>query len=76
MPEFSNSRAINVTTHAKETTKPDKAQYDMIIGTDLREQLKLDMLFKNKTKAWEIPLCVCRTLEQCPVETLWKIFTK
>ena len=53
LPEFSNSRSINWKFHIDETTKPDTALYDMIIGTDLMEELGIDISFKNKDITWD-----------------------
>ena len=52
LPEFSNSKTIDWKFHIDETTKPDQAQYDMIIGTDLMEELGIDLSFNRKVIEW------------------------
>ena len=52
LPEFSNSKTIDWKFHIDETTKPDQAQYDMIIGTDLMEELGIDLSFNRKVMEW------------------------
>ena len=36
-----------------EHTDPDLARYDMIIGTDLLKELKMELSFKDNTMTWE-----------------------
>ena len=52
LPEFSNSKTIDWKFHIDETTKPDQAQYDRIIGTDLMEELGIDLSFNRKVMEW------------------------
>ena len=45
--------------HVDEATTSDKEQFDMVIGTDLMEELGIDISFRKKTIEWdsiEIPM--------------------
>ena len=49
LPEFSSQRTIHWKVHVDEHTDPDKARYDMIIGTYLLKELKMEFSFKDQT---------------------------
>ena len=53
LPEFSNSKEINWVMHVDEVTDPARAQYDMVIGTDLLEALNVDISFARKDITWD-----------------------
>ena len=53
MPEFSHNRTVVWTAHVNEMTDPKKAQYDMIIGTDLMSALKIQLDYSSKTIIWD-----------------------
>ena len=53
LPEFSSHRTIDWRVHVDEHTDPDLARYDMIIGTDLLKELKMELSFKDNTMTWE-----------------------
>ena len=36
-----------------ETNSPSESQYDMIIGTDLLEELKMTLCYKSGTITWD-----------------------
>ena len=42
MPEFSHNKVVNRAVHVNKMMSPDVAQYDMVIGTDLMTELKLN----------------------------------
>ena len=52
-PEFSLNKTIQWKCHVDDTTDHKKAQYDMIIGTDLLSELGLSIDFKHHTMTWE-----------------------
>ena len=41
LPEFSHNKTITWNVHVDEHTAPADAQYDMIVGTDLMEELRI-----------------------------------
>jgi hypothetical protein len=49
LPEFSLNKAITLSCHVDESTDPKFAQYHMIIGDDLMQELGIDLLYK----VWE-----------------------
>ena len=53
LPEFSTSKTIPVKVHVDDRTNPVEAQYDMIIGTDLMEKLKIDLTFSKQIITWD-----------------------
>jgi transposase InsO family protein len=59
LPEFSTNKTVQWVCHVDDTTAPDKAQYDIIIGTDLMSVLGMDIQFSSKKICWddvEIPM--------------------
>jgi transposase InsO family protein len=53
LPEFSTNKTVEWVCHVDETTTPEKAQYDMIVGTDLMTVMGLDIQFSCKKICWE-----------------------
>jgi hypothetical protein len=53
LPEFSGNKTISWTAHVDETTPADKAQYDVIIGSDLLEDLGIDLKYSDQTITWD-----------------------
>jgi hypothetical protein len=53
LPEFSTSKTITWTAHVDETTKPESAMFDLIIGIDLMEALGIDISFKENKITWD-----------------------
>ena len=53
MPEFSEMKSITWSAHLDEFTDPEKAQYDMIVGTDLMEACGIDILFSQNKIIWD-----------------------
>jgi hypothetical protein len=53
LPEFSTNKTVEWVCHVDENTTPDKAQYDIIIGTDLMSAMGLDIHFSLKQICWE-----------------------
>ena len=53
LPEFSSSRSIKWKVHVDNNTPTNQARYDMIMGTDLMEELGVDVSFKHKTISWD-----------------------
>ena len=47
LPEFSLIKKITWTFHVDEQSKPELAQYDMIIGDDLMQELGIDLLYST-----------------------------
>ena len=52
-PEFSTARKISWAIHADEKNDPQKASCDLIIGTDLMEELGIDARFSDKRAEWD-----------------------
>ena len=48
LPEFSLTKNIAWTFHIDESTNPELAQYDMIIGDDLMQELGIDLLYSTE----------------------------
>ena len=53
LSEFNTSKIITWNCHIDETSDPTKAQYDMIIGTDLMTELGIDINFSTNKMSWE-----------------------
>ena len=53
LPEFSLNKTITWSCHVDETTDPKFAQYDMIIGDDLMQELGIDLLYSKHLMVWE-----------------------
>ena len=53
LPEFDTRKRVQWTCHVDETTDHTKAQYDMIIGTDLLVELGMDIQFSAKQMVWD-----------------------
>ena len=53
LPELSNSRIIEWICHVDERTTPEKANYDLILGLDLINELKMVLDFENKVIKWQ-----------------------
>ena len=53
LPKFSTNKTVEWVCHVDETTAVTKAQYDMIIGTDLMSSLGIDIQFGSKIICWE-----------------------
>ena len=53
LPEFSELCNMNAKVHVDDNTKPEDAQYDMIMGTDLLTTLGIDMSFSKKAMSWD-----------------------
>ncbi len=53
LPEFSLNKTITWSCHVDETTDPKFAQYDMIIGDDLMQELGIDLLYSKQLMIWE-----------------------
>jgi len=51
--EFSHNKVINWTVHVDDQTDPTKAKYDMIIGSDLLSELKIDLLYSQQQIVWD-----------------------
>lgn len=59
LPDFNVNKTVHWKCHVDDKSDPEKAQYDMIIGTDLMSGLGIDIQFSDHTLAWEdetIPL--------------------
>ena len=61
LPEFSLNKQITWTFHVDEVTNPQLAQYDMIIGDDLMQELGIDLIYStevpcNKWEEVEVPM--------------------
>ena len=53
MIEFSHNKVVNWTAHVDDQTKPELAKYDMIIGSDLLSELKIDLLYSQQQIVWD-----------------------
>ena len=55
LPEFSLNKQITWTFHVDEVTNPQLAQYDMIIGDDLMQELGIDLIYSTEVPCikWE-----------------------
>ena len=53
LPEFATNRSIKWAMHVDDRTDPTKAQYDMIIGSDLLTELGIDLSFSKKQVTWD-----------------------
>ena len=53
LPEFSHNKTITWTAHVDETNSPSESQYNMIVGTDLLEELKMTLCYKSGTITWD-----------------------
>ena len=53
LPEFSHHKVVNWIAHVDEVTDPKVARYDMIIGSDLLSELKIDLLYSQKAIVWD-----------------------
>jgi hypothetical protein len=53
LPEFSLNKSITWSCHVDESTDPKFAQYDMIIGDDLMQELGIDLLYSKQLMIWE-----------------------
>jgi hypothetical protein len=53
LPESSLNKSITWSCHVDETTDPKFAQYDMIIGDNLMQELCIDLLYSKHLMVWE-----------------------
>jgi hypothetical protein len=53
LPELSLNKSITCSCHVVKTTDPKSAQYDMIIGDDLMQELGIDLLYSKQLMVWE-----------------------
>ena len=53
LPDFHLNSTIVHRFHVDEQTKPSDATYDMIIGNDLMEKLRMDISFSTNTITWD-----------------------
>ena len=53
LPEFDTQKKVTWKVNIDDTTDPSKAAYDMIIGTDLLRELKVDIKFSDGRVCWE-----------------------
>jgi hypothetical protein len=53
LPEFSLNKAITWSCQVDESTNQKFAQYDMIIGDDLMQELGIDLLYSKHVMVWE-----------------------
>jgi hypothetical protein len=53
LPEFSLNQYITWSCQVDESTDTKLAQYDMIIGDDLMQELGIDLLFSKHLMVWE-----------------------
>jgi hypothetical protein len=53
LPEFSFNESITWSCHNNKTTDPKFAQYDMIIGDNLMQELGIDLLYSKQLMVWE-----------------------
>ena len=51
-PEFHHHKTIEWTCHVDTKTDPKEAQYDMIVGTDLMNELGIDISFSKQKIIW------------------------
>ena len=51
-PEFHHHKTIEWTCHVDTKTDPKEAQYDMIMGTDLMNELGIDISFLKQKIIW------------------------
>ena len=75
LPEFSTNKTVEWVCHIDDTTPPDKAQYDIIIGTDLMNALGLDIQFSTKNISWEESVVPIKHKEPSTMEPLHSICT-
>jgi hypothetical protein len=53
LPKFSLNKSVTWSCHVDESTNPKFAQYDMIIGDDLMQELGIDLLYSKQLMVWE-----------------------
>ena len=53
LPEFSHNKTITWNVHIDEHTAPADAQYDMIVGTDLMEELQIKIDYNRRHIEWD-----------------------
>ena len=53
LPEFSHNKTITWNVHVDEHTAPADAQYDMIVGTDLMEELRIKIDYNGRHIEWD-----------------------
>ena len=53
IPEFSTNKTITWKAHVDEFTIRQKAQFDLIIGSDLMSELKLDLCYSTQEIKWD-----------------------
>ena len=53
LPEFDEQKLIEYKVHVDNITNSTTSRYDMIIGTDLMEELGITLDFKNRIMTWE-----------------------
>jgi len=53
LPEFSTNKTITWTAHVDETSDPDTALFDLIIGVDLMEALGIEISFRENKITWD-----------------------
>jgi len=53
LPEFDDSKVIEHTVHVDTTPLKTQPKYDMILGTDLSEELGITLDFKERVMTWE-----------------------
>ena len=52
-PEFSLTKSISWICHVDQRTDPKHALYDMIIGSDLMEELGINLVYSQSVMTWE-----------------------
>ena len=53
LPELDSSKVIEWNVHVDTTVSPCESQYDMIMGTDLLQELALDLDFSTRMITWD-----------------------
>ena len=65
LPEFSHNKTITWNVHVDEHTTPADAQYNMIIGTDLMEELQINIDYNRCHIKWDDIIVPMRS-KYCP----------
>ena len=53
LPQFSLNKSVTRSCHVDESTDLKFAQYDMIIGDDIMQELGIDLLYSKHLMVWE-----------------------
>ena len=70
LPKFDTQKAIEWDIHVDSTTKSSETKYDMIIGSDVMDELGLDVKFSDHAVQWggeegpSIPLKASKIYDQ------------